>query len=154
MATSPASTTLSQKFSPNNTTQQQGSKSGLSNLQVDTVHIDNEEIHSCMGKTYSKNVSGNNRCEPHEYRNEHASHTRPSLSWTDWSQQYAWELDGILQQGLSANDPQLPPSTDRSQQYSSDLLQQDPLLSSHSLLPSLGLGQAAATAISGNSPET
>ncbi|KAJ5283296.1 hypothetical protein N7505_001276 [Penicillium chrysogenum] len=240
IATSSASTTLSQTFSPDNIAQQQGSKSGLCNLQVDTVHTDSEESHSRIGQIYSKNVYCNSGCEPHEYRNEHVSHTRPSppstdwpqqYGWeiddilqqglaannsqlppsTDWLQQYGWEIDDILQQGLAANNPQLPPSTDCLQQYgweiddilqqglaannsqlppstdwlqqygweiddilqqglpannpqppstswweqcTSDLLQQDLSLSSHSPLPSLGSGQEAATAISGNSPET
>ncbi|KAJ5967162.1 hypothetical protein N7501_003410 [Penicillium viridicatum] len=138
MATSSASATPSQTFSPNNITQQR-SKSVLCNLQVDTVHIDSEESHSRMGKTCSKNMSCNSGCESHEYRNEHASHTRPSPLWTDWSQQYGWDIDDILQQqGLPANNPQLPPSTDWSQQYGwdiDDILQQQGLPANNPQLP-------------------
>ncbi|KAJ6133116.1 hypothetical protein N7471_008331 [Penicillium samsonianum] len=127
MATSSASTTLRRTFSPNNIAQQQGSKSGLCNLQVNTVHTDSEESHSRMGQIYSKNLSCNSGCEPHEYKNEHVSHTRPSPPSTDWPQQYGWDIDDILQQGLPANNSPLPPSIDWSQQYGwdiDDILQQ------------------------------
>ncbi|KAJ6159176.1 hypothetical protein N7485_012002 [Penicillium canescens] len=126
MATLSASTTPSQTFSPNNITQQQGSKFGLCNLQVET-HTDSEEIHSQRGQTYSKNVSCNSGCEPLECRNEHVSHIRPSGLPVGWLQQYRWEIDDILQQGLAANNPQPPTSTDWSQQYRweiDDILQQ------------------------------
>lgn len=53
--TSSVSTTLSQTSHPDNIAQQQGSKSGLCNLQVDTF-TDSEEGHFLIGQANSKGV--------------------------------------------------------------------------------------------------
>ncbi|KAJ5593079.1 hypothetical protein N7537_009983 [Penicillium hordei] len=193
--TSSARTTLSQTFSPNDITQQQGLSANDPQLppSTDLWQQYDWELDGILQQGFPANdpqlLPSTHLCQQYDWELDGilqqgfpandpqllpSTHLWQQYDWeldgilqqgfpandpqllpsTHLWQQYDWELDGILQQGFPANDPQLPPSTDRSQQCSSDLLQQDLSLSSHSPLPSLGLGQDAATAISGNSPET